>query len=283
MALDAGRPDSHLRADGRRGNALRRHGAVHRHAAHFCQSWRRHLPTFRHPGDPPGTRRARAHHVQAAVQRRGGDDRRAAGRGRTDRAAHRRPACRGGRAAHRGGGGRGRPAAARARPAARHHAACARRPGRGAARTARLRGRLGADLRPGLRHGKAPAAQARLDGATGAARRHQRAGLRELRRLLDAVGVHRDRAGRDGARPQAAHQSDKLQRRSVVPEGLLPELRYVRRAAGRAEYRSAVGTAGTRTGPRPAPADIAGHYARGRAPRRGHGADCSPASAAAAS
>ena len=40
---------------------------------------------FRHHGDPPGGRREGAHHLQAPVQRRGGDDRRPAGRGRLPR------------------------------------------------------------------------------------------------------------------------------------------------------------------------------------------------------
>ena len=43
--------------------------------------------------------------------------------------------------------------------------------------------------------------------------------------------LHRDRAGRDSARPQAPHQPDKLQRRSVVPERFLPELRHGGRPA----------------------------------------------------
>ena len=46
------------------------------------------------------------------------------------------------------------------------------------------------------------------------------------------------------ARPQAAHQPDKLQRRSVLPEGLLPQLRHHRRSARRAGYRSAMGSSG---------------------------------------
>ena len=109
----------------------------------------------------------RAHHLQAAVQRRGGDDRRPAGRGRADRAEHRRAARRRGREAHRHRGGRGRPAAARARPAARaprgiratNWTPCS-------ARCATIEGVVGADLRPGLRHRKAPPPQARIDGAS---------------------------------------------------------------------------------------------------------------------
>ena len=54
------RPDPHLHPDGRRGRAVRRHGAVHRTPAHVRQYRRRHLSTFRHPGDPPGGRRRHA-------------------------------------------------------------------------------------------------------------------------------------------------------------------------------------------------------------------------------
>ena len=82
------------------------------------------------------------------------------------------------------------------------------------------------------------------------------AGVRELRRLLGAVELHRDRAGGDLARPQAPHQSDQLQRRSVVPEGLLPELRHRRRPAERAGCRSALAGARGRVRRRPA---AAGH------------------------
>ena len=71
--------------------------------------------------------------------------------------------------AHRHRRRRGRPPAAAIRSAAGRDAPHARRTGRGAARAARLRGRLGADLRPGLRHREAPPPQARHDGAADAA------------------------------------------------------------------------------------------------------------------
>ena len=195
------------------------------------------------------------HHLQAAVQRRGGDDRRPAGRGRlSDRTAI---------AAQVAAEGVARiavvadeadrlpPASALPAGTTRHTRDGARR---GAARLARVRRRLGADLRPGLRHREAPPPQARQDGAADAERRDQRAGLRELRRLLGAVELHRDRAGGDIARPQAPDQSDKLQRRSVLPEGLLPELRHRRRPAARAGRRSALAGARGRTGGGPAAA-----------------------------
>ncbi len=86
--------------------------------------------------------------------------------------------------AHRHRRRRGRSPAAAIGVASRHHAPYARRTGRGAARPARVRRRLGADLRPGLRHRETPPPQARQDGAADAERRDQRTGVRELRRLL---------------------------------------------------------------------------------------------------
>ena len=181
--------------------------------------------------------------VNDAVAMTGGQPAEGNFSGHRDRRAGRRGRCR----AHRAGGRRRGPAAAGIGAAARHDAPYARETRCGAARTARLRRRLGADLRPGLRHREAPPPQAGQDGAADAERRDQRAGMRELRRLLGAVGLHRDRAGGDLARPQAPHQSDQLQRRSVVPEGLLPELRHRRRPAERAGCRSALAGARGRT------------------------------------
>ena len=59
--------------------------------------------------------------------------------------------------------------------------------------------------------------------------RDQRARLRGLRRLLGAVELHLDRAGRDRVRAQAAHQPELLQQGLLLPQGLLPELRQRRR------------------------------------------------------
>ena len=100
------RPDPHLHPDGRRGRAVRRHGAVHRHAARVRQYGRRHLHALRHHGDPPGGRGGHPHDLQAAGQRRGGDDRRPAGRGQFLRRAVCRADRRGRCRAHRAGGRR---------------------------------------------------------------------------------------------------------------------------------------------------------------------------------
>ena len=85
------------------------------------------------------------------------------------------------------------------------------RAGRRAARAARGLGRLGADLRADLRHREAPPPQARHDGGPEALRRHQRARLRGLRRLLGRVELPERRAGRDRVRPQAPDQPVDLQ------------------------------------------------------------------------
>ncbi|XQU69907.1 MFS transporter [Cupriavidus sp. H18C1] len=63
--------------------------AFHRREARVRQSGRRHLFPFGPAGDPRGDRGEGQYHLQGAVQRRGGDDGRPAGRRRADRAAHR--------------------------------------------------------------------------------------------------------------------------------------------------------------------------------------------------
>ena len=74
----------------------------------------------------------------------------------------------------------------------------------------------GPALRPDLRRGKAPPPQARQVPRSGEARRHQRAGLRRLRRLRRQVELRVGRAGRDRIRPQA-HDRPEL-----VQQGLSP-------------------------------------------------------------
>jgi indolepyruvate ferredoxin oxidoreductase len=101
-----------------------------------------------------------------------------------------------------------------------------RRAGRGAAAAARGPGRLGDHLRPDLRRGEAPPAQARRVPRPGPARGHQRAGLRGLRRLRRAVELRRRAARRDRVRPQAADRPVGLQQGLLLPEGLLPVLRH---------------------------------------------------------
>ncbi|MDT4852183.1 hypothetical protein FQZ97_864060 [compost metagenome] len=68
-----------LHADGRRRRALGGAGAVHRGKARVRQPGRRHLFSFGPAGDPRGGGGQGAHHLQDPVQRRRGDDGRAAG------------------------------------------------------------------------------------------------------------------------------------------------------------------------------------------------------------
>ena len=131
-------------------------------------------------------RRRRQHHLQDPLQRRGRDDRRPAGRRHAERCREmtRELDAEGatqGRRRHR----RAREVRRRATaPGARRHRAPPRRARRDAARVARDPGLHGHHLRPDLRHREAPPPQARHDGRPGQARRHQRAGVRRLRRLL---------------------------------------------------------------------------------------------------
>ncbi|MCW0424141.1 hypothetical protein NB713_002084 [Xanthomonas sacchari] len=93
----------HLHPHGRRRRHLGRAGAVHRHPARVPEPGRRHLFPQRLAGDPPVDRRRGQHHLQDPLQRRGGDDRRAAGGRHPQRARHRPADARRGRAHHRPG------------------------------------------------------------------------------------------------------------------------------------------------------------------------------------
>jgi indolepyruvate ferredoxin oxidoreductase len=68
-------------------------------------------------------------------------------------------------------------------------------------------------------------AQARQVGRSRQARVHQQRGLRGLRRLRQGHQLHVDRAARDRARSQAAHQPVVVQQGLLVHRGVLPELR----------------------------------------------------------
>ena len=224
--------DGQLQPDGRRRRVVGRPGAVHDREPHLRQPRRRHLLSLGPARGAPVDRRQGQHHLQDPLQRRRRDDRRPAGRrhdegARDDARARRR----------RRGQGRRRHRRAREvrrardpRPArAERHGPPPRRARRGAegiARDPRLHGHR---LRPDLRDREAPAQEARHDGRPGQARRHQRAGVRRLRRLLGAEQLPVGRAGRDRVRPQAPHQPEHLQQGLFVPEGLLPELRHRRR------------------------------------------------------
>ena len=147
--------DHRHHADGRRGRAVDRHGAVHRRRPPRPEPRRRHVPPLRLAGRPRGRGRGREHHLQAALQRARRDDRRPGDRGpavgaRPDPLARAR-----GRAPdHRHDRGpeplQGRRAGAD-RGAARPLAAA-----RGPAGAGGGRGRDRADPRPGVRRREAP-------------------------------------------------------------------------------------------------------------------------------
>ena len=73
--------DHRHHADGRRGRAVDRHGAVHRRPPPRPEPRRRHLPPLGLAGRARGGRRGREHHLQAALQRARRDDRRPGDRG----------------------------------------------------------------------------------------------------------------------------------------------------------------------------------------------------------
>ena len=211
---------------GGEGRDLAGPGALQQDAPCLPESGRRHLLPFRQPGDPRRRRRQCEHHLQAALQRCRGHDRRPAGGWAAGRAHRRQSAPRRGRGQDRHrhrrtgeipdigrlpGGGRGLPP----RPA-----------GPCPARDARDAGRHGHRLRPDLRGGEAPAAQARADGGSGEAGLHQRAGLRGLRRLRHRLQLPLGHSPGDRVRAQAGDRPIDLQQGFLLRQRLLPQLRH---------------------------------------------------------
>ncbi len=258
----------HAHPDGWRRRQLDRRRRVRRHAARVPEPRRWHLLSLGAAGDPGRQGRRRVDHLQDPAQSGGGDDWRAAGRGRTGRSAHRLAiACRGGRAHRHRDRTCGRVAGRRPGPARRHAGRRSRRTRRSDARNARTSWRIGHRLRPDLRHRKAtpdPARRARRGRTRGD---HQRAYLRRLRRLLREVALQRRAARRDAVRAEAADRRVVVQYRPVVHRRLLPQLRddRARRAAGRRSSAAAASGAGraARAGAR--------HAAGGPVVRHRHG------------
>ncbi len=223
--LDPARRDHDLHADGRRRRPVGRHPAVHANAPRLRQHRRRHLFPFRPSRDPLGHRRGREHDLQDPLQRRRGDDGRAARGRQPHRAdAHAAGGC-GRREEDRGGHGRAGEVPRNARTRRRRHGSPSRRAGLGAARAARHSGRHGPGLRPDLRGGEAPPPQARPLPRSRAARGDQRTRVRGLRRLRGEVELPVDRPGRHRIRAQACHRPEHLQQGLFLPQGFLPELR----------------------------------------------------------
>ena len=217
-----------VHAHGRRRRAMDWPGPVHRGKAHLRELGRRHVLPQRHPGDSRRRRGRREYHVQDPLQRRRRDDWRPAFR-RTAHAGDDCPASRRGRrqAHHR-----------RQRRAGqisgqlllrRHPHPSSRRIGRDSARDARHPRLHGAAVRPDLRRGKAAEEEARQIPRSREARRHQRTGLRRLRRLRRAVELRVDRARRDRVRPQADDRPVVVQQGFLLRQGFLPVVRHCRR------------------------------------------------------
>ena len=141
---------------------------------------------------------------------------------------HRAPGC--GRRREDGGRGLRRSGKVSVRLfRARHRNSSSRRSRQGAAHAARDAGRHGAALRPDLRRGKAPPPQARQVSRSRQARRHQRTGLRRLRRLRRQIQLRVGGAGRDRVRAQAHHRPVVVQQGLLLRQWFLSELRHGRR------------------------------------------------------
>ena len=273
----------HLRAgaDGQRGRRLGGAIAVHARAAPLPEHGRRHLRALGLPRDPPGGRRAGQHHLQDPLQRRGGDDRGAAGGLPPVGARNRAPDRGRGRGARRGAC-RGRRALAQAggRISVAHQFPLAHRARRRAARAARRARRHRADLRSGLRHRAAPAHQTRACRRAHAARVHPSGGVRKLRRLHRAVQLRGDPPARHAAGAQAPDRSIRLQSRLRLPGGELP-------GDGHRGRRGTAQESGRRSGQRSARARDRGtagaaRLALDRALRPGGPASAAPASSPSA-
>ena len=126
------------------------------------------------------------------------------------------------------------------RLAARDDRASPRRPRRRAALAHRRTGDKRPHIRPDLRRREAPPQEARRLPRSAQARRHQRFGLRRLRRLRREIELRLGAAAGDRMGPQAHHRPVKLQQGLFVPEGLLPVLRHrARRQAEEGRERCA--------------------------------------------
>ena len=217
--------DHRHHADGRRGRAVDRHGAVHGRPPPRPEPRRRHLPPLGLARRARRRRRGSQHHLQAALQRARGHDGWPGDRGAAERSRPHPLARARGRAPHHRHD-RGHEALPGRR--AREHRRGARP--QGAARlpagALRDRRRDRADPRPGVRRRAAPQAQARQGRRAGGARLDQRARLRGLRRLRQEVELPVGRAGRHGVRAQDRDPPGLLQQGPVLPRGRLPVLRH---------------------------------------------------------
>ena len=108
-------------------------------------------------------------------------------------------------------------------------------------------GRQRAHLRPDLRRREAPPPQARRLPRSRQARRHQRSGLRRLRRLRREIELRLGAAAGDRMGPQAHHRPVELQQGLFLRQRLLPVLRHrARRQAQEGRERRRAGATGRR-------------------------------------
>ena len=106
-------------------------------------------------------------------------------------------------------------------------------------------------VRPALRRREAPAPQAGQAAGPGPARRHQRGGLRGVRRLRRQVELPLRPAGRDRVRAEDADPPVVLQQGLLVPPGRLSLVPHRRPAWRRRGARRAGGTASSGRCPSP--------------------------------
>ena len=265
--------DRPLHPHGRRGRELDRRIALQQAQPRLPEHRGRDLLPFGTALDPGRHRGGRQRHLQDPLQRRGGDDRRPAD-GRPPHGAGHHPADAGrGRAPHRGGDRRAGEVRGAVGPCPWNRGLPPARAGRGAADVARGRRGHRHRLRPDLRGGEAPPAQAREVPRPAPARVHQPRGLRGMRGLRGEVELRRGGAGGDRVRAQARHRPVVVQQGLLLRRGVLPELRHRARwppaqgrrrlARGRPAARAA-GTPASRSGPA-----LRDHRHRGGG-RRGH-------------
>ena len=198
-----------------------RHVALRRDPAHLPEPGRRHVL----PQRPARNRRRRGlrgeHHLQAPVEPRGRDDRRA-GPGGPAGSARRRSRPAGGRRRqgadhHRRSGGLSQSHAAVGR-----RGLASRSPVGGSRVPCRHRGRHRADPRPAVRGRSPQGSQARHPAGAEHAGADQRADLRRLRRLRPEEQLPVRAADRHLLRPQDPDRPDVVQPGLLVPRRRLP-------------------------------------------------------------